>query len=113
MKQPPPIVYFVGMIVAMLLWGFAWTAGKVATLHSNPEVAAFWRYAVSFVSIVPLVWVMKSPLHADRRGVMYMIAAGLLTSLFNYLFFAGLVHGHAGYGGTIVTSMSPIITYAL
>lgn len=113
MKEQSQALYFVGMIVAMLLWGVAWTAGKVAALHSNPEVAAFWRYAVSFVSIVPLICVMKVPLKADRRGVMYMIAAGLLTSLFNYLFFAGLTHGHAGYGGTIVTSMAPIITYAL
>lgn len=56
---------------------------------------------------------MKSPLHSDRQGMVYMLIAGLLTSLFNYFFFAGLLHGQAGYGGTIVTSMSPIITYAL
>lgn len=42
-----------------------------------------------------------------------MVGAGLLTALFNYLFFVGVVHGHAGYGGTLVTSLSPIVTYFL
>jgi drug/metabolite transporter (DMT)-like permease len=113
MKKESHLLYFIGMIIAMLLWGVAWTAGKVAAHHSNAEVAAFWRYAFSLVSIIPLIWVMKSPLRCDRRGVMYMISAGLLTSVFNYFFFAGLLQGQAGFGGTLVTSVSPIITYAL
>lgn len=97
----------------MLFWGFAWTAGKVAAEHSNAEVAAFWRYAISFISIIPVVLLLKTPLKTDRIGFMYMVGAGILTSLFNYLFFAGLSHGQAGYGGTMVTSLAPIITYIL
>lgn len=99
------------MIIAMLFWGGAWTAGKVAAEHSNAQVAAFWRYAISFISIIPVIWYMKTPLKTDRIGLMYMVGAGVLTSLFNYLFFAGLSHGQAGYGGTIVTSLAPILTY--
>lgn len=105
--------YFILMIIAMLFWGIAWTAGKVAAEHSNAEVAAFWRYGVSFATIIPLVWYLKTPFKSDLKGYGYMFLAGALTSLFNYLFFAGLSHGDAGYGGTIVTSLSPIITYAL
>lgn len=105
--------YFVWMIIAMLFWGVAWTAGKVAAEHSNAQVAAFWRYAVSFISIIPVVWFLKTPFKTDRVGFLYMLLAGALTSLFNYLFFAGLSHGEAGYGGTMVTSLAPIITYML
>ncbi|MFA6138607.1 MAG: DMT family transporter [Sulfurimonas sp.] len=105
--------YFIWMIIAMLFWGFAWTAGKVAAEHSNAEVAAFWRYAISFITIIPVVWNMKTPLKSDKIGFLYMLGAGLLTSLFNYLFFAGLAHGQAGYGGTMVTALAPIITYML
>jgi len=101
------------MIIAMLFWGFAWTAGKVAAEHSNAHVAAFWRYAISFISIIPVIWFLKTPLKTDRIGFLYMLGAGALTSLFNYLFFAGLAHGQAGYGGTMVTSLAPIITYIL
>lgn len=105
--------YVIWMIIAMLFWGFAWTAGKVAAEHSNAHVAAFWRYAISFISIIPVIWFLKTPLKTDRIGFLYMVGAGALTSLFNYLFFAGLAHGQAGYGGTMVTSLAPIITYIL
>jgi len=105
--------YFIWMIIAMLFWGIAWTAGKVAAEHSNAEVAAFWRYGISFITIIPVVWFLKTPLKTDRVGFLYMLGAGVLTSLFNYLFFAGLAHGEAGYGGTMVTSLAPIITYIL
>jgi drug/metabolite transporter (DMT)-like permease len=105
--------YFIGMTVAMLFWGVAWTAGKVAAEHSNAEVAAFWRYAISFLTIIPVIWYLKSPLKSDKIGYLYMFFSGALTSLFNYLFFAGLFHGQAGYGGTMVTALSPLFTYAM
>jgi drug/metabolite transporter (DMT)-like permease len=105
--------YFLGMVAAMLFWGVAWTAGKVAAEHSNAEVAAFWRYAISFLSVIPVVCFLKTPLKTDRIGFVYMLAAGVLTSLFNYLFFAGLSHGQAGYGGTMVTALSPLFTYMM
>ncbi|MDQ1268654.1 MAG: hypothetical protein QG560_1297, partial [Campylobacterota bacterium] len=105
--------YFIWMVIAMLFWGIAWTAGKVAAEHSNAQVAAFWRYGVSFISIIPIVWYLKTPLKTDREGFLYMIASGVLTSLFNYLFFAGLSHGQAGYGGTMVTALSPLFTYVM
>jgi len=105
--------YFIWMGVAMLFWGVAWTAGKVVSEHSNAEVAAFWRYAVSFLTIIPVIWYLKTPLKSDRVGYSYMLASGALTSLFNYLFFAGLFHGQAGYGGTMVTALSPLFTYIM
>ena len=105
--------YFIGMVVAMLFWGFSWTVGKMAAEHSNAEVAAFWRYAISFITIIPIIWYMKTPLKTDKIGFLYMLGAGLLTSLFNYLFFAGLSHGQAGYGGTMVTALAPIFTYLM
>lgn len=101
------------MIVAMLLWGIAWTAGKMAAHHSNAQVAAFWRYAISLITLLPVIWYLKTPFKTDKKGVLYMVSAGLLTSLFNYLFFAGLSHGAAGYGGTMVTALAPIFTYFL
>ncbi|MGD9655149.1 MAG: DMT family transporter [Sulfuricurvum sp.] len=105
--------YYAGMIIAMLFWGVAWTAGKVAAHHSNAEVAAFWRYAVSFITIIPVIWYLKTPLMTNRAEWLYMLVAGMLTSLFNYLFFAGLSHGQAGYGGTMVTALAPLFTYMM
>lgn len=112
-KKEDKTIYFIGMIIAMLIWGVAWPSGKATAEHSNPEIAAFWRYAISFITIIPVIWYMKTPLKTDKIGAIYMILAGLLISLFNYLFFAGLAHGEAGYGGTMVTAISPILTYVL
>lgn len=105
--------YFIGMIIAMLIWGVAWTAGKAAVEHSNIQVSSFWRYFISFIGMFPVVWYLKSSFKTDVVGYIYMIIAGLLSSLFSYLFFAGLSHGQAGYGGTMVTSLVPLLTYFL
>ncbi len=105
--------YFILMIIAMLFWGIAWTAGKVAAEHADAQVAAFWRYAISFITLIPVIWYLKTPLKTDKMGLVYMFFAGILTALFNYLFFAGLSHGEAGYGGTMVTALAPILTYIL
>ena len=105
--------YFIGMIIAMLIWGVAWTAGKAAVEHSNIQVSSFWRYFISFLGMIPVVWYLKSSFKTDVVGYIYMIIAGLLSSLFSYLFFAGLSHGQAGYGGTMVTSLVPLLTYFL
>jgi len=107
------VKYFIAMVIAMIFWGVAWTVGKVAVSHSNAEVSAFWRYAISFITLIPLIWYFKTPLKTDRIGIIYIVGAGLLTALFNYLFFVGVSHGAAGYGGTLVTSLSPILTYFL
>lgn len=105
--------YIIGMFVAMIFWGIAWTSGKTVTEHTNAEVAAFWRYAISFITIIPVIFYLKIPFKTDKMGLFYMILAGLLSALFNYLFFVGLSHGEAGYGGTIMTSIVPLLTYAL
>lgn len=113
MEQSDKSKYFLGMFVAMIFWGIAWTSGKITTEHANVEVAAFWRYAISFLTIIPVLIFLKVPLKSDKMGIVYMVLAGILSALFNYLFFAGLSHGEAGYGGTMVTSIVPLLTSIL
>jgi drug/metabolite transporter (DMT)-like permease len=105
--------YIIGMIVAMLIWGVAWTSGKAAVEHSNAQVSSFWRYAISLIGMLPVIWYLKEPFKTDKIGFIYMVISGILTALFSYFFFAGLAHGEAGYGGTMVTSLVPLITYFL
>jgi len=112
-KEENKTKYFIGMIIAMIFWGIAWTSGKVTMEHSSPQIAAFWRYFISFISIIPVVFYLKTSFKTDKIGIIYMILAGLLSAAFNYLFFVGLSHGEAGYGGTIVTSLVPLLTYVM
>jgi|TARA_R110002050_G_scaffold267379_1_gene409056 drug/metabolite transporter (DMT)-like permease len=112
-KEENKTKYFIGMLIAMLLWGVAWTSGKAAVEHSNIQVASFWRYTISFIGMIPVMIYMQRSLKTDLIGYIYMLLAGLLSAAFSYLFFAGLAHGEAGYGGTMVTSLVPLITYFL
>lgn len=105
--------YFIALITAILFWGVAWSVGKIAVEHANPQVAAFYRYAISLIALLPVIFYLKVSFKTDLKGVFYMVLAGGLTALFNYLFFAGVSHGQAGYGGTLVTSLAPIMTYLL
>lgn len=110
-KEANMLPYYIGMVVAMLFWGIAWTIGKIAVEHANPQVAAFWRYLFAFLPIIPIIWWRKSSLKTDAKGLMLTLSAAALTAVFNYLFFLGLLHGQAGYGGTLVTALAPIFTY--
>lgn len=112
-KEENKTKYFIAMLVAMLIWGVAWTSGKAAVEHSNIQVSSFWRYAICSIGMIPVILYMKKSSKTDIIGYIYMIIAGLLSAAFSYLFFAGLAHGEAGYGGTMVTSLSPLFTYFL
>ncbi|WP_228256661.1 DMT family transporter [Malaciobacter molluscorum] len=105
--------YYIFIFLAMVSWGIAWPASKAATMHSSPEIAAFWRYAISFISIIPILFYLKISFKADKIGIIYMFIAGILSAGFNYSTFLGLSYGQAGYGGTIMTSLAPIFTYFL
>ena len=58
--------YIIGMIVAMLIWGVAWTSGKAAVEHSNAQVSSFWRYAISLIGMLPVIWYLKEPFKTDK-----------------------------------------------
>jgi drug/metabolite transporter (DMT)-like permease len=113
MEEKNQAKYFLAILFAMVIWGIAWPVGKTAVLHSNPEIAAFWRYMISFAAFIPVVLFFKVSFKTDIVGYIYMIAGGLLTALYNYLFFKGLSVGESGYGGTLVTTLSPVFTYLL
>jgi len=112
-KEENKTKYFIAMLVAMIIWGVAWTSGKAAVEHSSIQVSSFWRYVICSIGMIPVLIYMRRSSKSDMLGYFYMIVAGLLSAAFSYLFFAGLSHGEAGYGGTMVTSLSPLFTYFL
>jgi drug/metabolite transporter (DMT)-like permease len=105
--------HFFIMFLAMMVWGVSWPIGKIAAEHAAPDVAAFWRYTISLFSFLPVMLLMKPSYRMETGGVVITVIAGVLTGAFNWLFFAGLSHGLAGYGGTIVTTMAPVLTFVL
>ncbi|WP_299249765.1 DMT family transporter [uncultured Cytophaga sp.] len=104
---------FIGILFSMFMWGLSWPSGKVAAGYGAPMTVVLIRYVVVLISFIPIFMFMKAPLLINKKGVLPLLIAGLLLSLYTYLFFFGLKNGLAGAGGVLVTTMNPIMAYGL
>ncbi len=104
---------FLWMVVAMTLWGGGWVALKVLTAAVSFEVITFWRFAIMFVAFLPLILWMKRPIVIPYRSIKYIIAGAGLNVAFMVVAFFGVKYGSAGGGGVIITTLSPLVTFAL
>jgi len=101
------------IVLAMLSWGGSWPAGKLLSGLARVEVIIFWRYFITSLSIVPLLFIFKQPLRIERRSLFLLIFGAVAIIIYNQLFIAGLKVGLAGAGGVLTTSLNPIITFSL
>jgi len=97
----------------MVIWGGSWVSAKVMARHLTPEVLSFWRFFISFVSFVPMLFFMPRQSALSRSGVFYSVMGALSISAYMYFFFKGLEHGLAGAAGVLVTSLMPLMTLLL
>jgi len=106
-------LFLLGMILSMTCWGFSWTSGKILAAYANPLTISFFRFALTSVSLVLILWFTKEQFRITRNGLPDLLLASALISLYTYLFFKGLVNGKAGAGGILVTVLNPIISYCI
>ncbi len=101
------------IFLAVLFWGASWVSGKVTTTSLSAEELAFWRYAISFLSLLPFLLLYKGKKKPSRSSFVPLSGAVVSSLFFNFFFFAGLHAGFAGQGGLVVTTMAPLFTSAL
>lgn len=101
------------MVLAMLTWGVSWPSGKLITGLARVEVIIFWRYFITSLSIIPLLFIFKQPLRIEKRSLFLLILGAVVMITHNQFFMTGLKLGLAGAGGVLTTSLSPIITFSL
>lgn len=106
-------LFLLGMILSMTCWGFSWTSGKILSMYASPLTISFYRFALTFVSLILILWLSKTSLRISKKGLPDMLLASLLISLYTFLFFKGLTVGKAGAGGILVTVLNPIISYCM
>jgi drug/metabolite transporter (DMT)-like permease len=99
------------MAISMIIWGGSWVSAKVMAVRLPPEVLCFWRFLLSFISLIPFVIYRKPDLTA--AGFQYSILGAFSMSAYMYYFFMGLQHQLAGAAGVLVTSMIPLMTLLL
>ncbi len=105
------LIYVV--IFAMVIWGVSWASAKMITNYTNLEVILFWRLLVTFVSLIPVLWITKDSFRIPKKGISYAVAGGLVMLFYNSLFFLGLRNGLPGVGGVFVTTLNPIVNFFL
>ncbi len=106
-------LFLTGMILSMFCWGLSWAAGKVLTNYGDSLSISFYRFAVTFISLLVILFFTKEKLTIARKGLLTLLAAALLIGTYTYFFFQGLSVGKAGAGGVLVTTLNPIISYAI
>ena len=101
------------LIFAMILWGGSWTSGKMITFSTPPEAVIFWRFFLTTLSILPLVFFFKASLKVRLKELLLLALGGLIIFIYNIGFLFGVKNGFAGAGGVIVTGLNPVFTFLL
>ena len=97
----------------MLLWGGGWTALKILTYDLPMEVIIFWRFFIMSLSFLPVLYFFKEPIVLNKSSVAFILGSSILNVSFMIVSFLGIKYGLAGAGSVIITSLSPIMTFAL
>jgi drug/metabolite transporter (DMT)-like permease len=112
-RSQPKNIFLIGMVLSMICWGFSWTSGKVLAMYGDPMTISFLRFGLTFVSLLFIVMFLKERFTLKLSGLKDLFIAASLISIYTFLFFKGLTTGKAGAGGVLVTTLNPIIAYAL
>lgn len=102
-----------GMILSMLLWGVSWPSAKVLTGYCTVINFTAYRYVLVVATMLLIIPIMGMKVRIARKGIPIVITAGVLLAVYSYMFFQGLKHGSAGAGGVLVTTLNPVMAYAL
>ena len=99
------------MFFAMIAWGSTWVSAKILGNYVSEYELIFWRFLFSFIALGFVMLVMKVPFRLSFKNSIISIISGFLLILYNYFFFSGCYEGYAGFGGVLVTTLNPIITF--
>lgn len=106
-------LFLTGMLLSMFCWGISWPSGKVLSVYGKPEVIAFFRFCVTFLSLGVIIFFLKERFLIRKQGILDLVGASFFIAFYTWLFFKGLSLGKAGAGGVLVTTLNPVIAYAI
>lgn len=101
------------LIISMITWGISWPSNKVLTQFGAPVDLGVFRYGFVVLSLIILLFFIKTKIQISRKGIPFLLIAGGLMALYNYTFLAGLQNGNPGAGGILVTTLNPVMAYGI
>lgn len=101
------------MILAMTIWGGGWIANKLIVYEANIVVLTFWRFFITLLTILPLLFIVKEKIIFNKKIFKLTTIGAFLNISFMLIAFVGVMHGFAGSAGVIITTISPMVTFFL
>ena len=101
------------MVFAMVFWGASWVNVKVLSSYINEYELVFLRMGISFVSMFPILYYFKFSFKIDLKTLILILLASTVLVSYSIVFFLGVEHGTAGFGGALVTTLIPINTFII
>lgn len=96
----------------MVAWGGSWITARWASGHA-PEVTGLWRFLLSALSFLPILWWRRESLAVPRAVWPWVGLSAAALGAYNLCFLGGLKTGHGGYGGVLVPSLNPLFANLL
>ncbi|MDH4226953.1 MAG: DMT family transporter [Deltaproteobacteria bacterium] len=106
-------VFFALMAVSMAIWGGSWVSAKVVSTELGAEALTFWRFVVTVAVLLPLAWKYRKTVRVTKEAAFYTVLGAACLAFYSYVFFTGLRVTGAGAAGVIVTTITPVITFAI
>ena len=101
------------MVFAMIFWGASWVNVKVLSSYINEYELVFLRMGISFLSMIPIIIYMKLSFKINLKTFFLILLACVVLVAYSIVFFLGVSHGNAGFGGALVTTLIPINTFII
>ena len=99
------------MILAMVAWGSTWVSAKILMGYFDAYSLIFWRFSFSALGLSVVLLFGKIGFKIDAKGLFLAFVSALGLMAYNYFFFVGTHYGQAGFGGVLVTTLNPILTF--
>ena len=105
--------FYILMVFAMVFWGASWVNVKILSSYINEYELVFLRMGISFISMFPILYYFKFSFKIDLKSLILILLASIVLVLYSLVFFLGVEHGTAGFGGALVTTLIPINTFII
>jgi len=99
------------MVLAMIAWGSTWVSAKILMGYFDAYSLIFWRFFFSALGLVFVLFISRSGFKIDSKGLLLALVSAMGLIAYNYFFFLGTHYGEAGFGGVLVTTLNPILTF--
>ncbi len=105
--------FYIMMILAMAGLGASWVNAKVLSSYINEYELIFFRNIFTLLSLIPILIFTQKHFFINKKSLFLAFLASVIMIAYIKCYFLGTKFGTASLGGTLVTTLIPIITFLI